>query len=93
MILISQALQSFSSALASGQLGPLMRQFELDDSAVTAAQNGGVFCCYANRRVSYRNLFCKDDSSKTSTAVTVGHTMYRILVTAALCIFVIVVVV
>lgn len=37
-----QALHSFSSALASGQLGPLMRQFGLDDSAVAAAQNGDV---------------------------------------------------
>jgi len=39
--MILQALQSFSSALASGQLGPLMREFGLDDSAVAAAQNGG----------------------------------------------------
>lgn len=37
-----QALHSFSSALASGQLGPLMHEFGLDDSAVAAAQNGDV---------------------------------------------------
>ena len=42
VIVYFQALHSFSSALASGQLGPLMRQFGLDDSAVAAAQNGGV---------------------------------------------------
>jgi len=41
LVMIFQALQSFSSALASGQLGPLMREFGLDDSAVDAAQNGG----------------------------------------------------
>jgi len=38
-----QAVNSFSSALASGQLGPLMRQFGLDEATVTAAQNGGLF--------------------------------------------------
>ena len=48
-----QALQSFSSALASGQLGPLMHQFGLDDTAVAAAQNGGLrallsSCCLCN---------------------------------------------
>lgn len=37
-----QALHSFSSALTSGQLGPLMHQFGLDDSAVAASQNGGL---------------------------------------------------
>ena len=40
-LLLLQALHSFSSALASGQLGPLMRQFDLDDAAVAAAENGG----------------------------------------------------
>jgi len=42
MIVLLQALQSFSSALASGQLGPLMREFGLDDTVVSAAQNGGI---------------------------------------------------
>lgn len=38
-----QALQSFSSALASGQLGPLMVQFGLsDDTIAAAAANGDV---------------------------------------------------
>lgn len=37
-----QALQGFSSALASGQLGPLMRQFGLDDDAVAAASSGDM---------------------------------------------------
>ena len=36
-----QALQSFSAALASCQLGPLMAQFGLSDEAVQAANSGG----------------------------------------------------
>lgn len=37
-----QAMQSFSAALASGQLGPLMGQFQLGDPAVAAANAGDV---------------------------------------------------
>lgn len=37
-----QALQSFSAALASGQLGPLMQQFGLGDDATAAAAAGDV---------------------------------------------------
>lgn len=38
-----QALQGFSAALASCQLGPLMAQFGLNEDAVQAAVAGGVF--------------------------------------------------
>ncbi|XP_064652138.1 proteasomal ubiquitin receptor ADRM1-like [Lineus longissimus] len=37
-----QALSTFSSALASGQLGPLMQEFGLGDAVVTAAVAGDV---------------------------------------------------
>lgn len=37
-----QALSSFSAALQSGQLGPLMSQFELGDDVATAAAQGDV---------------------------------------------------
>jgi len=36
-----QAVQSFSSALSSGQLGPLMRQFGLSDDTISAAAASG----------------------------------------------------
>ena len=36
-----QAISSFSAALASGQLGPLMGQFGLGDDVVAAAAQGG----------------------------------------------------
>lgn len=36
-----QAMSMFSSALASGQLGPLMNQFGLPSEAVDAANKGG----------------------------------------------------
>lgn len=39
--LFFQSLQAFSSALQSGQLGPLMSQFQLPDEAVQAATRGG----------------------------------------------------
>jgi len=37
-----QALSTFSAALCSGQLGPLMQQFKLDDKAVQAASKGDI---------------------------------------------------
>lgn len=37
-----QALQSFSAALSSGQLGPLMHQFGLDETTVAAASSGDM---------------------------------------------------
>nr|UCK81618.1 proteasomal ubiquitin receptor ADRM1 [Arenicola marina] len=37
-----QALQSFSAALASGQLGPLMSQFDLGEAVANAAAQGDV---------------------------------------------------
>lgn len=37
-----QAMQSFSAALGSGQLGPLMGQFGLGEAATAAATAGGT---------------------------------------------------
>lgn len=37
-----QALSMFSSALQSGQLGPVVSQFQLNDEAVAAATNGDL---------------------------------------------------
>ena len=37
-----QALSSFSTALSSGQLGPVLAQFGLGESAVEAANRGGI---------------------------------------------------
>lgn len=37
-------MSMFSSALASGQLGPLMNQFGLPSEAVDAANKGGETC-------------------------------------------------
>ena len=36
-----QAMSSFSAALASGQLGPLMNQFNLGEDVANAAAQGG----------------------------------------------------
>ena len=36
-----KALSSFSAALQSGQLGPLMSQFDLGEDVATAATQGG----------------------------------------------------
>ena len=36
-------MSSFSAALASGQLGPLMAQFELGEDVANAATQGGRF--------------------------------------------------
>ena len=41
--LLVQALNTFGSALQSGQLGPLMSQFGLGQQAVQAANEGGKF--------------------------------------------------
>ena len=65
-------MHSFSSALASGQLGPLMHQFGLDDSAVAAAQNGGVLlvlcrCDEINRQCFLS--FVRDDSCRSKHCV------------------------
>lgn len=38
-----QAMSSFSSALASGQLGSLLAQFGLPEAAQAAANKGGKF--------------------------------------------------
>ena len=44
LLIFFQALSSFSSALQSGQLGPLMTQFGLgEDVANAAAQGGKIF--------------------------------------------------
>ena len=39
-------MQAFSAALASGQLGPLMGQFELGEDVVKAADDGGRHSCF-----------------------------------------------
>ena len=39
--ILFQALSSFSSALQSGQLGPLMTQFSLGEDVANAAAQGG----------------------------------------------------
>ena len=41
--MVLQAMSSFSAALASGQLGPLMAQFELGEDVANAATEGGMF--------------------------------------------------
>lgn len=41
----------FSSALASGQLGPLMNQFGLPSEAVDAANKGGMTETHTKDRV------------------------------------------
>ena len=38
-----QAMNSFSAALASGQLGPLMNQFNLGEDVANASAKGGMF--------------------------------------------------
>lgn len=38
----------FSSALASGQLGPLMNQFGLPSEAVDAANKGGKYAVFVS---------------------------------------------
>lgn len=48
-----QAMSMFSSALASGQLGPLMNQFGLPAEAVDAANKGGP--CFTN--IPFIHLF------------------------------------
>lgn len=49
-----QAMSMFSSALASGQLGPLMNQFGLPAEAVDAANKGGQ--CFAH--IEQRHCKC-----------------------------------
>ncbi|CAI9739692.1 Hypothetical predicted protein [Octopus vulgaris] len=52
-----QALQSFSAALRSRELGPLMTQFGLGDDVANAAAEGGFRCRrFADRRGSAQYL-------------------------------------
>lgn len=78
-----QALQSFSSALASGQLGSLMHQFGLDDSAVAAAQNGGVI--FVENIINF--VVCFRDKSNffnnKRLAVVVGCIVFSVLAVVA----------
>lgn len=37
-----QSLQAFSTALQSGQLGPIMSHFQLPENAVQAFNRGGI---------------------------------------------------
>lgn len=54
-----QALSMFSSALASGQLGPLMNQFGLPAEAVDAANKGGqCFTRIPETKHSLISMFC-----------------------------------
>lgn len=43
MFHVLQAMHSFSAALGSGQLGPLMGQFGLGEAATNAAAAGGRY--------------------------------------------------
>lgn len=38
-----QALNSFSQAIQSGQIGPVIQQFGLPEGCVSAANNGSMF--------------------------------------------------
>jgi hypothetical protein len=58
-----QAVQSFSSALASGQLVPLMRQFGLTDDTVTAAAASGDVLAFAKAMQEALARKRTDDSS------------------------------
>ncbi len=42
LIVLVQALRSFSTALQSGQLGPVVQQFEVGSEAVQAANEGNM---------------------------------------------------
>ncbi|XP_062872233.1 proteasomal ubiquitin receptor ADRM1 isoform X2 [Trichomycterus rosablanca] len=57
-----QAMSMFSSALASGQLGPLMNQFGLPAEAVDAANKGDVEAFAKAMESSFGK---KDDSGKS----------------------------
>ena len=46
-----QALNSFSHALQSGQLGPLIQQFGLPESCVTAANKGSMLYSFFSRLI------------------------------------------
>ncbi len=49
-------MSMFSSALASGQLGPLMNQFGLPSEAVDAANKGGEMCNNQHTIFIYKNF-------------------------------------
>lgn len=55
-----QALSSFSSALQSGQLGPLMTQFGLGEDVANAAAQGGKNHVYSKYvlKLMYEILSC-----------------------------------
>ena len=64
-VLLLQAMSMFSSALASGQLGPLLSQFGLPGDAVDAANRGGDAQARTRRHVQTHahtghmtNTFC-----------------------------------
>uniref|UniRef100_A0A1E1XSM3 Proteasomal ubiquitin receptor ADRM1 homolog n=1 Tax=Amblyomma sculptum TaxID=1581419 RepID=A0A1E1XSM3_AMBSC len=62
-----QALSMFSTALHSGQLGPLMQQFGMDDSVVAAANSGDmaefVKALQASKAAEDKKPKKKDDST------------------------------
>ena len=60
-----QALSMFSNALQSGQLGPVVSQFKLNDDAVTAANSGDLEqFVKALEKASLKDSSAKDDESK-----------------------------
>ena len=68
-----QAMSMFSSALASGQLGPLMNQFGLPAEAVDAANKGGQ--CFVHipcdRMWPFRNILdCSETMGREQTVQT-----------------------
>lgn len=60
-----QALSMFSNALQSGQLGPVVSQFKLNDDAVSAANSGDLEqFVKALEKASIKDTSAKDDDKK-----------------------------
>lgn len=57
-----QAMSNFSTALASGQLGPLMQQFGINEEAINAAANGDMEA-FLN---AMQNAKSKDEDNKAN---------------------------
>ncbi|XP_071440773.1 proteasomal ubiquitin receptor ADRM1-B [Hetaerina americana] len=61
-----QALGMFSTALQSGQLGPVVQQFEVGDEAVTAAEQGNVEAFVKALQGALKEAEKKDEKEKES---------------------------
>ncbi|XP_046383888.1 proteasomal ubiquitin receptor ADRM1 homolog isoform X2 [Ischnura elegans] len=61
-----QALGMFSTALQSGQLGPVVQQFEVGDEAVTAAEQGNVEAFVKALQGALKEAESKDEKEKES---------------------------